>query len=209
GPDPINFTLNLSPGFTGTPYALNPWTGQVNPVFIWSNTSDGGIEIPSVSLATNETALFTVTSESEFEGVPSPPVHIVYAGLDVTVAASESGVVELRSMVEGTTEITLSDGQRQTVNFSLKDEETRELTGWQLNITTWGPPEDLSEVKSVLVPQPLMNLTQGLVPWDTIEGYENASGVGTYVTTFEWSHGEDSGVGVSWIRCVVHTLKVV
>uniref|UniRef100_A0A0W0F3T5 Secreted protein n=1 Tax=Moniliophthora roreri TaxID=221103 RepID=A0A0W0F3T5_MONRR len=208
GPDPINFTLILSPGFTGTPYALDAWTGQVKPVFIWSNTPDGGIEIPSVSLAINETALFTVTSDSEFEGISSLSVHIVDAGPDVTAAASESGAVELRSMVEGAKEITLPNGQKQTVNFSLKDEETRELTGWQLNITIWEPPKDLSEVKSVLVPQLPMNLTQGLVPWDKIEGYENASGVGTYVTTFEWSHGEDSEVGVQLdFGAVVHTLK--
>ncbi|KAK7029411.1 hypothetical protein VNI00_014665 [Paramarasmius palmivorus] len=180
GPDPINFTLTLAPGFDGVPYTLDAWTGEVSPVFIWSNTSDG-IEIPSVALATNQTALFTVTSQAVFEGVSSPSVHIVRADPDVSAVAAGSGAVELRS---------------KAIRFSLEGEEIQVLGGWQLNITRWEPPEDLYKTKSILVPQPPINLTQGLVPWDEIEGYEDASGVGTYVTTFDWESWQRQ-----WGRC--------
>ncbi|KAJ3769058.1 hypothetical protein FB446DRAFT_600136, partial [Lentinula raphanica] len=66
---------------------------------------------------------------------------------------------------------------------------------WQLNVTAWTPLENLSKHQSVLVPQPPVNLTQGLVPWNQIEGLANVSGVGMYVTTFEWAH-DDGAVGL-------------
>ncbi|KAL0564854.1 hypothetical protein V5O48_017182 [Marasmius crinis-equi] len=78
-------------------------------------------------------------------------------------------------------------------------------SGVELNITAWTPPTNLSQVESVLVPYPPINLTQGLVPWDQLDGHQNTSGVGTYVTTFDWAH---SGVGVQLdFGSVVHTLK--
>ncbi|KAL0581293.1 hypothetical protein V5O48_000776 [Marasmius crinis-equi] len=201
----INFTLTLEA--TGTPFVLDAWSGEVSPVAVWSTTDDGHIVIPSVSLAANQSALFSVTSDDSLEGVSAPAVHISSADADVFGLGSSSGV-DVRSFAEGSKQITLSNGQSQTVNLSLEGESTRELTGWQLNITAWTPPENLSQVDSVLVPQPPINLTQGLVPWDQLDGFANISGVGTYVTTFEWAHGENSTVGVQLdFGTVVHTLK--
>ncbi|KAG7095059.1 hypothetical protein E1B28_005849 [Marasmius oreades] len=202
----INFTLTLSPGFNGTPFVLDPWNGTVSPVAIWSRT-DKGIVIPGISLAPLQSALFTVTSEQSFEGVSSPAVHITKAGADVFAAISSSGI-EVRSLHEGSQQITLSNGQSRTVKLALDGANTQELTGWQLNITSWEPPQDLSKVDSVLVPHPPINLTQGLVPWDQLDGHANTSGVGTYVTTFEWTHARNGGVGVQLnFGVVVHTLK--
>ncbi|KAG7095062.1 hypothetical protein E1B28_005852 [Marasmius oreades] len=202
----INFTLTLSPGFNGTPFVLDPWSGTVNPVAIWSRT-DKGIVIPGISLAPLQSALFTVTSEQSFEGVSSPPVHITTAGADVFAAISSSGI-EVRSLHEGSQQITLSNGQSRTVKLALDGANTQELTGWQLNITSWEPPQDLSKVDSVLVSHPPINLTRGLVPWDQLDGHANTSGVGTYVTTFEWTHARNGGVGVQLdFGVVVHTLK--
>ncbi|KAL0573337.1 hypothetical protein V5O48_008615 [Marasmius crinis-equi] len=177
------------------------WGG---PVAVWNTTKDGHIVIPGVSLAATQSVLFTVTSEDSFEGVSAASVHISTADSDVfgTITSPD---VEVRSFTEGTRQITLSNGETQTLDLSLEGEAPRELTGWQLNITAWTPPTNLSEVESVLVPYPPINLTQGLVPWDQLDGHQNTSGVGTYVTTFEWAH---SGVGVQLdFGSVVHTLK--
>ncbi|KAI3611660.1 secreted protein [Moniliophthora roreri] len=206
--EPINGTLTLTIGFEGTPFILDAWSGTVNPIFIWNNTSNDTISIPEFSLAAGETALITITSETEFEGIPSPSVHVTNADLGVFAGSSTSGSFELRSTTEGSKEVILSNGDIQTVEFSLEGETIRELTGWQLNITKWTPPEDLSQIPSVLVPGPAINLTQGLVPWDELEGHENTSGVGTYVTTFEWNHATDSNVGIRLdLGSVVHTIK--
>ncbi|KAF5357317.1 hypothetical protein D9758_005962 [Tetrapyrgos nigripes] len=208
-PGPIDFTLTLNPGFIGTPYALDPWTGEVNPVALYTVDDKGIINIPSISLAPAQTALFTVTTLSSFEGVIAPTTHLTNVGEGVSAVALSTGV-ELRSFQDGDAEVTFSNGSTQTVSLSLSGESTRDLDGWQLNITAWTPPADLSQNKtqSVLVPMSPINLTQGLVPWNQLEGLANVSGVGTYMTTFEWDHAEDSGVGVQLdFGEVFHTIK--
>ncbi|KAF5365929.1 hypothetical protein D9758_006740 [Tetrapyrgos nigripes] len=208
-PGPINFTLTLNPGFNGTPFVLDPWTGEVSPVALYAVGDNGTIVIPSVSLALAQTALITVTTLTSFEGVAAPSAHLTDAGEGVIAVGSSTGV-ELRSFQDGDAELTLSNGSTQTVSLSLSGETSRELDGWQLNITAWTPPADLNQNKShsILVPIAPINLTQGLVPWDQLDGLANVSGVGTYVTTFEWDHTEDGGVGVQLdFGEVFHTIK--
>ncbi|KAJ8082397.1 hypothetical protein PM082_008252 [Marasmius tenuissimus] len=102
---------------------------------------------------------------------------------------------EIRSLTEGPQEVVLSNGQQQTLSISLEGESKRELTGWELNITAWAPPEDLSQVDPILVPEPTIDLSQGLVPWAQLDGQVNTSRVGTYMQTiFEWAHGKISSV---------------
>ncbi|KAK7029418.1 ubiquitin-specific protease ubp1 [Paramarasmius palmivorus] len=198
GSSPINGTVTLVPGFEGTPFVLDPWAGRVDPVFVWDATADG-IVIPGVSLAANQSLLLTVTSEATFEGVSVPPAHIISTESNVftTSISSQSSSVAYSRVAKHARSTSRSKG-----------ESVRELDGWQLNITKWTSPEDLSRVKSVLVPMPPINLTDGLVPWDQLEGYADTSGVGTYVTTFEWDHTRDGPVGAKLdFGVVVHTLK--
>ncbi|KAL0568327.1 ubiquitin-specific protease ubp1 [Marasmius crinis-equi] len=206
----VNFTLTLTPevqGSTRYPYNLDPWTGRVNPVGVWNDTADGGVVIPSVSLAPNQSALFSVTKEALLEGVSSPLFHISGADPDVFASIIHDGTIEVRSFIEGERSIALSDGRLAIVDIALEGETPRELSDWQLNITKWEAPEDLSQVNSVLVPQSPINLSR-LVPWDELEGHMNTSGVGTYITTFEWNHSPNSSVGVMLdFGVVVHTLK--
>ncbi|KAK7472301.1 hypothetical protein VKT23_000421 [Stygiomarasmius scandens] len=207
-----NFTLTLNPGFKGTPFMLDPWTGVVSPVLVYTVDDDGVISIPSVSLAPAQTALFTVTTQSTFEGVTAPTNHLTSTDAGVEVIASSSSNGELRSFQEGPKQIVFSNGSSQTVNFSLQGKTQMELDGWQLNITAWMPPTDISQNKSqsLLVPLPPINLTDGLVPWDQlqVEGVDmkNISGVGTYVTSFEWDSADDVGVQLDFGE-VFHTLK--
>ncbi|KAK1227080.1 hypothetical protein PQX77_009913 [Marasmius sp. AFHP31] len=157
----IDFALTLEA--SGTPFVLDAWSGEIVPVAIWNTTDDDDehITIPGVQLAANQTILFAVTSEDSFEGVSVPSVHVSSANSDVfaLVRGSSPSGVEIRSFTEGTKEVALSNGQRRTVHLSLEGETERELTGWQLNITAWTPPADLNQVDSVLVPHPVIDLS--------------------------------------------------
>ncbi|KAJ7288120.1 hypothetical protein C8J57DRAFT_1494444 [Mycena rebaudengoi] len=187
-----NFTLALRPDNVGSPFFLNAWTTEVLPVALWTNDS-GAISIPSVSLASHQTALFAVSSADTFEGAATPSGHL--AALDAAASAvqNNNGNIEIRSTSEGTFAYTLSTGDVGSVN---------------LEIVAWMPPQDLSTIDSVLVPQPIFNLTQGLVPWNQLEGQANTSGVGTYNTTFEWNHAQNGTVGVKLdFGTVFHTIK--
>ncbi|KAJ3710725.1 hypothetical protein C8R42DRAFT_690697, partial [Lentinula raphanica] len=189
GNSAINTTLTLDPAFTGSPFALDPWTRL------------RAISIPAVSLASNQTALFAVTSGTSFEGVPVPDVHITSAEHGVTAVVSNtytssSRHLQLRSLEPGSKQIITRAGERKIADFSLKGESSRVLSGWRLNITAWTTPEDLSEPQSVLVRHSPIDLTEGLVPWNQIDGLANVSGVGTYVTFFEWAHAKDGAVGL-------------
>ncbi|KAK7472300.1 hypothetical protein VKT23_000420 [Stygiomarasmius scandens] len=210
-----NFTLTLNPGFKGTPFTLDPWTGIVSPVLLYTIDDDGVISIPSVSLAPSQTALFTVTTRTTFESVSAPVDHLVGTDAGVAVVASSgsnSNIAELHSFEEGPKQITFSNGSSQIVNFPLQGKTRMELDGWQLNITAWMPPADISQNKSegLLVPLPPINLTQGLVPWDQLEvegvNMENISGVGTYMTSFEWENAGNVGVQLDFGE-VFHTIK--
>lgn len=214
GTSAINFTLTLNPGFEGSPFALDPWSGEVRPVVLYSNSSSGNLSIPEISLAPSQTALFTVTSGDSLEGVPISNGHLVSADPNVTAVAlttsspSSSQQFELRSPDEGMKQFITEAGETMSANFSLEGETSQVLSGWQLNVTSWMPPQNLSDHRSVLISQAAINLTQGLVPWSSIEGLTNISGVGTYSTSFEWSHADDGAVGLLLdFGEIFHTLK--
>ncbi|GAW04150.1 secreted protein [Lentinula edodes] len=214
GTSTMNFTLTLNPGFEGSPFALDPWSGEVAPVVLHSNSSSGNISIPEISLAPSQTALFAVTSGNSLEGVPIPNGHLVSADPNVTAVAlttsspSSTQQFELRSPDEGMKQFITEAGETMSANFTLEGETSQVLDGWQLNVTAWTPPQNLSDHRSVLIPQAAINLTQGLVPWSSIEGLANISGVGTYNTSFEWNHADDGAVGLLLdFGEIFHTLK--
>ncbi|KAJ7043338.1 hypothetical protein C8F04DRAFT_1074442 [Mycena alexandri] len=201
-----NVTLFLRSDITGTPFFLDAWTGEVSPVALWTQNS-GAISIPAVSLAPSQTALFAVSSANTFEGVRALSAHLVALQSPALAVADGNGNIEIRSPRDGHFAYTLSTGHTGSVQVSLGGETTRTLSGWVLSIVAWTPPQNLSTVKSVLVTQPLFNLTQGLVPWNSLPGQQNTSGVGTYNVTFDWdSHNNTVGVKLDF-GSVFHTIK--
>ncbi|KAJ7774744.1 hypothetical protein B0H16DRAFT_70663 [Mycena metata] len=201
-----NLTLFLRSDITGTPFFLDAWTGEVSPVAFWTQESEA-ISIPSVSFASSQTALFAISNTETFEGVPALSAHLVALRAPALAVATPEGNIEVQSPNDGDFTYTLSTGQTGSVQVSLGGETTRTLSGWVLSIVAWTPPQDLSMVQSVLVPQPVFNLTQGLVSWQTLEGQKNTSGVGTYNVTFDWdSHNNTVGVKLDF-GFVFHTIK--
>ncbi|KAJ3844778.1 hypothetical protein F5878DRAFT_655593 [Lentinula raphanica] len=170
-------------------------TGLIPPVILYSNTTSVNTSIPAVSLEPSQTTLFAITSATSLEGVPVPSARIVSADPGVIAVATNT------STSSSSVPVTIA-------NLSLEGETSQILSGWELNVTACMPPADIHEHQSVLVPLPLMNLTQGLVPWSQIEGLANISGVGTYVTSFEWTHANDGAVGLLLdFGEILHTLK--
>ncbi|KAJ3829881.1 hypothetical protein F5880DRAFT_1607141 [Lentinula raphanica] len=178
-------------------------TGLIPPVILYSNTTSVNTSIPAVSLEPSQTTLFAITSATSLEGVPVPSARIVSADPGVIAVATNTSTSS-SSVPHFVTET----GENRIANLSLEGETSQILSGWELNVTACMPPADIHEHQSVLVPLPLMNLTQGLVPWSQIEGLANISGVGTYVTSFEWTHANDGAVGLLLdFGEILHTLK--
>ncbi|KAJ7736525.1 hypothetical protein B0H14DRAFT_2638956 [Mycena olivaceomarginata] len=182
---------SVRPTLPGTPFFLDAFTGKVSPVALWTNDS-GAISIPSLSLAPTESALFAVSSADTFEGVGVPNVHLSALDSPALAVGNADGSIEVQSASDGVFNYTLSTG---------------DTGGWQLSIVAWTPPQNLSSIEPVLVPQPVFNLTQGLVPWNTLAGQANTSGVGTYNTTFDWdAHSDTVGAKLNF-GTVFHTIK--
>ncbi|KAJ7261298.1 hypothetical protein B0H12DRAFT_1322075 [Mycena haematopus] len=202
-----NFTLSLRPDFVGgTPFFLDAFTAQVSPVALWTN-DPAALSIPSISLASTQTALFAVSKASVFEGVRVPSAHLVALDSPALAVRNTDGTIEVRASSDGVFNYTLSTGDVGPVNVALGGEMARTLDGWLLRIVAWTPPQDLSTIESVLVTQPVFNLSQGLVPWNTLQGQANTSGVGTYNTTFDWdSHNGTVGAELDF-GTVFHTIK--
>ncbi|KAF8126427.1 hypothetical protein K438DRAFT_2001413 [Mycena galopus ATCC 62051] len=205
-----SFTLTLKPDISGTPFLLDPWTAEVSPVALWTKNPSGAISIPSITLQSSEAILFAVSSASTFEGVDVPSAHLEVLDSPASAVGDADGNIEVQSPSDGTFAYTLSTGQTGSVDVSLAGETTRTLSGWELSLVAWTPPANLSlggSVASVLVTQPTFNLTQGLVAWNTLEGQETTSGVGTYTTTFQWNdHNNTVGVQLDF-GYIFHTVK--
>ncbi|KAJ6518792.1 hypothetical protein C8R45DRAFT_5162 [Mycena sanguinolenta] len=202
-----NFTLTLRPDIAaGAPFFLDAFTAQVLPVVLWTNDY-GAISIPSISLAPTQTVLFAMSKAETFEGVGVPSTHLVALDSPAFAVGNANGTIEVRASSDGVFNYTLSTGVVGSVDVTLGGELTRTLDGWLLGIVAWTPPENLSTIESVLVPQTVFNLTQGLVPWNTLQGQVNTSGVGIYNTTFDWdSHNGTVGVELDF-GTVFHTIK--
>jgi hypothetical protein len=207
-----NLTLILRPESTpaaGTPFVLDAWTGAVAPVALWTSGTKGVISIPRVSLAPAQTALFAISRTATFESFATPRAHL--STLDAAASAiyaADGKTIEVRAPHDGSFAYTLSTGVRGTATVALEGEATHTLSGWTLQIVSWEAPQDLSTIDSVRVTQPIVDLTGGLVPWNTLPGQANTSGVGTYNTTFAWAHAANGTVGAQLdFGSVFHTVK--
>ncbi|KAJ7837087.1 hypothetical protein B0H14DRAFT_2589426 [Mycena olivaceomarginata] len=190
----------------GTPFFLDAFTGKVSPVALWTNDS-GAISIPSLSLAPTESALFAVSSADTFEGVGVPNVHLSALDSPAVAVGNADGSIEVQSASDGVFNYTLSTGDTGSVNVTLGGDDDPYSQRMAIEYRRLDPPQNLSSIEPVLVPQPVFNLTQGLVPWNTLAGQANTSGVGTYNTTFDWdAHSDTVGAKLNF-GTVFHTIK--
>ncbi|TID14360.1 hypothetical protein E6O75_ATG09439 [Venturia nashicola] len=182
-------TGNITFAVTGTPYLLNAWTGEENPIvqYIASNDST------TISLSLNglETAIVRFSKNNTLK------THVVASSdaiLGFTVPNNGSQILAKVAAHSNPSSVTLSTGENVLIN-STSIQPTFPLANWTLTLEHWLPQENLYDLtpdaKKINYSIPIPTSTSSLQSWSTL-GYKNVSGIGYYSTTFQWTSSTSS-----------------
>lgn len=173
----------------GTPYLLDTWTGEVNPVAEYT-TGDGTVTVP-VRVAPYDKVILALRDEAG-----EPVVHATASDGEIRASA---GRLVLRADADGAFVTRLSNGTSRTTTVSgLAGSQS--LDTWTLAAQTWTPGDQ--QWTTVKTDQPEITVEAGedgtLPSWRDLAGsvdLSQSSGVGTYTTTLElpatWRAGTD------------------
>jgi hypothetical protein len=163
---------------TKTPYFLNPWTGEQNPVLNYQRTA-GQVIIP-LDLAGNQTVIIGLTDIGR-----SPTVHITKGSSAVLgIGATRSNAVLQVAASPTIQKITLSSGKQVTLPTGIHS--PIQLANWTLVTEHWEAPQNISDAATVAAKHNTTHHLPSLLSWTQIDGLKNASGLGYYTTSFTW-----------------------
>ncbi|MEU6844635.1 glycosyl hydrolase [Streptomyces sp. NPDC046716] len=154
------------------PYRLDPWTGEVTPVALYTRTDDGRIRL-TVDLQPGAVTVVVLTRPSG----GTPKRHATATQAD-DVRAGQGGRLEIRASAAGRYTTTLDTGRTVTTTVGAVPSPVP-LTSWTLTVDDWQPGRSATETT-----HERHELTLGtLAAWSQIPGLEDVSGIGTYRTT--------------------------
>ncbi len=189
----------------GSPYLLNTWSGEIEPLAGYVE-EDGGVTV-EVGLMGQDTTVIAVSTRN-LARKPVPAVHVVptddtdghsfrYVEGDQLVVSGPSGTVD---------GIQLSDGRTASADLEARDDEMT-LAHWDLEVESFtGDDTGLPGIEHTLrTPYDVGAVTDtgtGLPSWSQIHpdnGYSvdlrDVSGIGRYSTTVELERGWRQGQG--------------
>ncbi|KAE8332811.1 hypothetical protein BDV39DRAFT_166806 [Aspergillus sergii] len=183
-------TGNISFQTTGSPFALNAWTGEETPITEYS-VSQGRTTI-SFSLQSTETRIVKFSASRNSVGNES---HVIWSSNSVLGYYVDSGKVWAKAAAsDSATSVKLSSGK--TVTLDQQGQSQFSLGNWSVVIEQWLPPDNLYDVETVANKKNLSLSVSGsnLSSWKDL-GYQNASGVAYYTSSFFWPKKETGATG--------------
>ena len=176
----IDVTLNVAG--TGTPYLLDVWSGDIEPVTDYTRTPSG--ISTTVHVGAHDSTILMLARSTD--GLPAAPKNRVVAAEFDTVAKGAD--VALRVTSNGSTDTTLADGHQVTTTIS-DLAAPRGLRAWKLAAQTWTPGATQWTTKKTNQDEMSVSADQdGRLPsWLEINAPVNLtkqSGIGTYTTSF-------------------------
>ncbi|MEV0614307.1 glycosyl hydrolase [Nonomuraea sp. NPDC050404] len=159
----------------GVPYLLDPWTGRVSRIALYSEDGDGGIRL-RVTLRPGEAMIVAIGRPGLFGDRSGKRPHATRTDADL-VTFGRDGLV-IRSAEAGPHTTTLSTGRTVTTTIGPVPSPLTPAS-WRLSVEDWqpgaSPTETSKSVHQVILDQ--------LAPWSQIAGLADVSGIGTYSTT--------------------------
>ena len=158
------------------PYILNPWTGSVKPAGVWSEFR-GVYTIRPLVIESGGAGIVALAPKSFAPGAETKHVTST-TGLD---ARYTGGKVRITADSNGTYGASLSD--RKNVSAVVRGVVKKyPLTSWDLKLDEWKPgPAGASSSVTRHTIHRVADI--GPEPWSSIDGLENAVGVGSYATS--------------------------
>jgi hypothetical protein len=172
---------------SGTPYLLNTWTGEITPIASYT-TVDDRIIIP-ISLKGNESTIVAFDRANVLGTNNNNKIHAV-SSLGNGVYYADKGNLAVKATSNGPQAIRLSDGSVKSVEVAGLPAPMN-LGNWKLKVEDWKPGSTLTTTSKEVI-----NVDLGdLKPWNKVPELQNASGIGTYTTSFTMPKGWNEGVG--------------
>jgi hypothetical protein len=182
--------LEVSLEGRGSPYLLDAWSGTITPIAQYTSTDDR--VMVRVRLSRDNAQLIALSDEPKRFGVPAPQVHVAASTADG--ATAEGNAVVVRAKRAGMYTTTLSNGK--TVSSAVGNVPAAiDLTNakWELSAEDWQPANPYATTFGTAAVEtrktPVTVELDGLRPWPEIPALQHASGIGTYVTSFDLPAG--------------------
>ncbi|KAE9985229.1 hypothetical protein EG328_007769 [Venturia inaequalis] len=179
-------TGNITFAVAGTPYLLNAWTGEQEPIVQYVAGNDS--TTISLSLKSLETAIVRFSKNNTLN------THVVASSGSVLGFRVPNNGSQILAKVahSNTSSVRLSSGKTVVVSGSLV-QPTWTLGNWTLTLEHWLPQEDLYDLepdaKKVNYSVPITS--PSLKSWYDL-GYQTVSGIGYYSTKFQWTPSSDN-----------------
>ena len=170
----------------GQPYLLDAWSGKITPILNY--TASGDRVTLRLKLSRDDGALIALSEQPNRFGMAAPAVHVSKTSAED--AGFEQGAVSVRASTAGTYTTTLSDG-RSVRSVIAVVPAAIDLTRakWHLSAEDWQPVNPFATTFGPAAAQTRKERVEveldGLKAWPQIPALQNASGIGTYTTTFE------------------------
>ncbi|MGX1547872.1 glycosyl hydrolase [Streptomyces adustus] len=164
----------------GTPYRIDPWTGDVTPLGVYDDRTKGHVTV-GLSAEAGEAVVIAVGKSRAF-GCHHKSLHAVTASTEVR--HTPSGLVA-RASTAGSHTATLSNGRKATAEIGGVPAALT-LNGWKLKVEDWSPAHPgATETAANTTTRTIHDLTLDKpTTWQNLDGLSDVSGIGTYTTTF-------------------------
>ncbi|RAQ65386.1 hypothetical protein COH20_012462 [Aspergillus flavus] len=165
-------TGSISFQATGSPFALDAWTGEETPITEYS-VSQGRTNI-SFSLKSTETRIVKFSASRKSANNES---HVIWSSDSVLGYYVDSGKVWAKAAAsDSATSVKLSSGK--TVTLDQQGQSQISLGNWSVVLEQWLPPDNLYDVETVANKKNVSLSVSGfsLSSWKDL-GYQNSSGV--------------------------------
>lgn len=178
------------------PYILDAWTGMIEPLVIY-NITDTGISL-SMTLNPYQTKIIAFVKSAKVA-----PVHVVSFSRDIFGFTTNNNT-GVEALATGPGTVTLSDGRNVNVNASPMAEVN--VTQWYLSIQSYHPSSNSSSTANEIT-----NINVGvldkLVPWTSLPGHEQISGIGMYNSSFDFPHSPSKVAATVSFGPILNTLR--
>lgn len=182
-----------------TPYYLNAWTGEKEPVFTY-NVSDSELTLP-VSLKGNQTLILAFFPHGS--GRPrAPKIHATETPASVvgsTFDYRNGWIAHIANETSGATPARIQLSDNQYVELPQQIPSAYNLSNWTLVAEHWEASSDLYDAATIAQKHNTTHELSSLVSWSTIPALTKTFGLGYYSTTFQWppAHHGDGGNGAA------------
>ncbi len=171
---------------SGQPYLMDAWSGKITPILNY--TAAAGRTNVKIHLSRDNGLLLAISDQPNRFGTAAPAVHVAKTTADG--AGLRAGSVVIRASATGTYSTTLSNGRTVSSTIAAVPAALNLTTAkWHLSAEDWQPANPYATTFGPAASQTRKERVEvdldGLKAWPDIPALQNASGVGTYTTSFD------------------------